>query len=305
MNLAAIDLGSNSTRLYICSANGNQIKPLLRETVITRLGEQVAKTKKLNNEAMNRALRVLQTYKKKLIKLNVEKCVAVGTSALRQAENSREFLTKAEKILGFKPNIISGRKEAELTYWGATAAQKNGFFLVIDIGGGSTELIYGRKEEIIFSTSLLLGCVSLAEMFLTSDPPVKAQLQEAKAYVQKILAHAQLPALNPATKAIAVAGTPTSLVAIKNKVWPYDPKKVHGQTLLKEEINTLSQQLSSLPLAERKKIIGLQPQRAEVIVSGTIILLAVLESFNIGSVIVSERDILDGLIFALNLDKPL
>jgi len=298
MTLAAIDLGTNSTRLYICAVANGQIRQLVRETVITRLGEKVAKTKKLQPQAVQRTLKVLQAYKEELNRFKVEKCLAVGTSALREAQNSADFLVKAQQILGFKPKIISGAEEAKLTYLGSTWEQAGSYFLVIDIGGGSTELIYGTKKEVIFSTSLLLGCVSLAEMFLVSDPPTKAELTQAQAYAKKVLAD-HLPQLKPETKVIAVAGTPTSLVAIRDKIWPYQPEKVHGQTLTKQEIDQLAQQLSSLPLAARKKVVGLQPQRAEVIVSGTVILQVILTSLKIGSIIVSERDILDGIIFSL------
>lgn len=298
MVIAAIDLGTNSTRLYVCAVTNGQIKQLARKTVITRLGEKVIKTKKLQPNAVQRSLKILQAYKEEINRFKVEKCLAVGTSALREAENSADFLVKAEEILGFKPQVISGEKEAELTYLGCTWEQIGSYFLVIDIGGGSTELIYGTKKEIIFSTSLLLGCVSLAEMFLVSDPPTKAELVQAQKFAKKVL-DSHLPQLNPNTKSIAVAGTPTSLVAIRDKIWPYQPDKVHGQTLTKKEINQLAKQLSLLPLNARKKVVGLQAQRAEVIVSGTIILQAILSSLKISSIIVSERDILDGIVFSL------
>lgn len=298
MILAAIDLGTNSIRLYICAVTNGQVKQLTRKTVITRLGEKVVKTKKLQPEAVQRTLKVLQAYKKELNKFQVENCLVVGTSALREADNSADFLVKAEEILGFKAQVISGEKEAELTFLGSTSELAGNHFLVIDIGGGSTELIYGTKKEIIFSTSLLLGCVSLAEMFLVSDPPAKSQLAQAEKFAKEVLA-SHLPQLKPNTKTIAVAGTPTSLVAIRDKIWPYQPEKVHGQTLTVEEINQLAKQLSSLPLNVRKKVVGLQPQRAEVIVSGTIILQAILSNLKISSIIVSERDILDGIVFSL------
>lgn len=304
MKISAIDIGTNSTRLLIAQAEEGKIsKVLLREAIITRLGEKVNETKSLSPQAIKRTLKVLSRYRQTIDKFGVEKIRTVATSAVREASNAREFLSRIKKELALKVEILSGEEEAYISFKGAISdprfsAEK---FLVIDVGGGSTELTLGSQTNIDKFHSFDLGCVRLTETFLFHDPVLYEEIEGLRAHVYQQIKDVFDPRLliDKEGLAIAVAGTPTSLVAIKFSLEVYDSQKVHGQKLYREEVENLLSLLFQVSLAERKKITGLEAERADVIIAGTAILAEIMGYFGLQGVVVSESDILDGLVLSV------
>lgn len=307
MKLASIDIGTNSTRLMIAEKNGNGLKILLRFTEITRLGEEVDKTHLIKPEAAERTLNTLLNYSELIRIEKVGSIRIAATSAMRDAQNSSDFLKKVKEETDFDVEILSGEEEAHLSFSGVTYDFRQSNFLangerilVIDIGGGSTELIVGmpEKEEEIFS--LELGCVRLTELFFKSDPPNEIEIKNLIDHIHKSV----LPALKSIFKyfpvlVVGVAGTVTTLAAILQKLVVYDSQKIHRFKLKTEEVARLFQELKDKPIVERKKVIGLEPKRADVIVAGAAVLYEILKLLEVEEITVSERDILDGLIISL------
>lgn len=304
MILGAIDIGTNSVRLLIAEKDDGW-RDLLRTVEVTRLGEDVNRTKVIKAEAMNRTLEVLAKYKDLMDRHGVEKSKIISTSAMRDAKNSSEFVSLTEERLGLKIEVISGEEEGRLTFAGATGqdsiVSEGALALVVDVGGGSTEYIYGRDHKVYGSTSLDIGSVRLSELFLKHDPPLEDELVEAQKMIRKVAApvFSEAAAQNPSV-IIAVAGTATQLAAVEYGVEPYDPEKIHGSKITLAQLKALIAKLSSLLLEERKKVKGMHSQRADVIVAGALILEETLQALGLPEMVVGERDILDGAIYSLD-----
>ncbi len=303
---AAIDIGTNSTRLLIAEVKKGRItKEVMRLTKITRLGEGVCSSCMLKEASIERTMKALVGYRRVLDEYGVEKVSAVATSAARDAGNVGKLLSEAAVNCDINIDVIPGDLEAKLCFIGATSdssLQGNAdVYLVIDIGGGSVELIYGEKRKIKSACSLNIGCVRLTEMFLHDDPPSRSSVEELKTYVGNKLAD-EIPQKfldsisNEALIAIAVAGTSTSLVAIDLKLETYDPKIIHGAKMSLWRVEELLKKLSRARLDELRRVIGLQPQRADVIIAGAAIQAEIMSYFGLKEITVSERDILDGII---------
>ncbi|MBE2318887.1 Ppx/GppA family phosphatase [Solirubrobacter sp. CPCC 204708] len=285
--VAAVDIGTNSTRLLITDGT--------RRSIVTRLGEGVDATGRLGEAPQQRVLDVLRDYKQLI---DGAPAAAVMTSAVRDAANGAEFARRVEETLGFPARVLSGEQEAKLTFVGATAQRDEPEpVLVIDIGGGSTELVIGHKDELLFHASTQIGVVRHSERHLHSDPPSPDELRALRADVR-------LPEHPRATKAIAVAGTPTQAAAIDLGLEVYDPARVEGHILTVARLHELCARLAELPLEQRKRVRGLDPARAPVIVAGLAILLEVLTSFDLRQVEASEHDILYGLALSTAADAP-
>ena len=285
--VAAVDIGSNSTRLLITDGT--------RESIVTRLGEGVDATGRLGEAPMRRVLDVLERYKELI---DGAPAAAVMTSAVRDAANGAEFARRVTDALGFPARILAGEEEAKLTFAGAIARREEDRpVLVIDIGGGSTELVIGVRDEVTFHVSTQIGVVRHAERHLHSDPPSANELAALRADVT-------LPAHPRAEKAIAVAGTPTQCAAIDLGLEQHDPARIEGHILTRARLMELYERLSRLPLAELRQVRGLDPARAPVIVAGIAILLEVLASFDLQLVEASEHDILFGLALSTLADAP-
>lgn len=294
MNCAAIDIGTNSVRLLIVGTNGED---LCRDMEITRLGQGVDKTRALNPDAIDRTLRVLERYAGRLKTHHVSRLRVTSTSAARDAQNRTTFLDAVTAVLGQPPEILSGQEEAELTFLGATASLTAAPAprLVFDIGGGSTEFVLGTNapEHLV---SLDMGCVRLTERhFMSGDKPSAEQLAAAHLEVRELLqvAAAAVP-FQEARSWIGVAGTVTTFAAVVARLDRYDPKLTHGFVLTRDAAEKLYMELTSLSAAELKLRLY-DPKRAGVIVGGAVVLLEILRTLNVEEVIVSERDILDGL----------
>jgi exopolyphosphatase / guanosine-5'-triphosphate,3'-diphosphate pyrophosphatase len=286
--VAAVDIGTNSTRLLVAEG----AKEIARESIVTRLGEGVDRTGRLSDEAQQRVLGVLEDFK---AKIGDATGAAVMTSAVRDADNGDEFAAKVQAALGFPARILSGDEEAQLTFAGATAQREDdGPLLVIDVGGGSTELVIGRHKQVSFHVSTQIGVVRHSERHLHSDPPTTAELTELQDHVRAEL-EAVIPTDHEVSHAIAVAGTPTQAAAIDLQLDHYDAARIEGHVLTVAALRGQLERLSSLALEERRKTRGLDPQRAPVIVAGIAILLEVVRCFGLDRVAASEHDILWGL----------
>ncbi|MBJ7347315.1 MAG: hypothetical protein JHC87_01955, partial [Thermoleophilaceae bacterium] len=250
--------------------------------------------------ACQRVLTVLREFRAQIDGLGAERVVAVATSAMRDTTNGAEFRDRIASETNINADVIEGDQEARLTFTGASysaAAANDAPTLVIDIGGGSTELVIGRGDQLDFHTSTQIGAVRQGERHLHSDPPSAGELGTLGDEVQMMIAAAVPPdVLTLARQAVAVAGTPTALAAVDLQLEQFDPWKVHGHTLPIETVEALLAQLAALPLAQRKNVTGLHPDRAGTIVAGAAILLATMRSFGLAAVEVSEHDILYGLL---------
>ena len=293
MRVGVIDLGTNSTRLLVADVGDGSVEEVARDTTITRLGEAVDERRKLLPTAVARVRNVLSGYRRELERLGAERVLVLATSSVRDAENGEAFLGEIEWSYGFTTRLLSGEEEAELTRRGVAGGRELApDALVLDIGGGSTELITGRER-----TSIDMGSVRLTERFLHSDPPAQAELDAGAGAVRELL-----PDLRP-REAIGVAGTITSLAALE--LGEYDPERVHGFHLSREAVETQLGRLASLPLAERRELPGLDPERAPVIVAGAVIVDEVMKRYDLDELEVSERDLLHGAALeAARLPEP-
>lgn len=306
MRVAAIDVGTNSTRLLVAEEAPGGFRPLERRMQITRLGEGVDGTRRLSRGALERTLGVIADYAATCGELEVERLRVAGTSAVRDARNRDEFFAGVEALTGTAPELLSGEQEALITFAGATSdLAAGGEVMVVDIGGGSTELITGRAGAPERFVSLDIGCVRLFEKHLASDPPAAHELAALRAEAAAALegARAELGA-RPGGRLVGVAGTVTQLALLKAGLPVYDPDVTHHAVLSHGDVRALARRLASLPYEQRRRIKGLEPGRVDVIVAGAEILLAVLEVFDRPEVIASERDILDGLVLQMLGNAP-
>lgn len=296
MRVAVIDIGTNSTRLLVADVVDGRVHELERRSSVTRLGRGVDTSAQLSAEAIEDVCATVTSYISLYESLEVEVITAIATSAVRDAENSAVFIAELRERFAIDAQILHGDEEARLTYLGACAervpAEKT---LVVDIGGGSTELVIGDGPVVGFHASLQAGTVRHTERHLAHDPPEAAELEELAGDVGGLIGDALGgAALAQANVGIGVAGTPTSLVAIERKLDPYDAKIVHGSKLALTSIQRMCSELSSKSLAERLEVVGLHPGRAPTIVAGVVILIQVMRAFGLSEIEVSEHDILYG-----------
>ena len=298
--VAAVDLGTNSTRLLVAEIEAGRISELARETRITRLGEGVDERRRLLPVPIARVRNVLSDYRRAAESLDAERTLLIATSAVRDAENGEAFLGEIEWSYGFVTQLLSGRDEAMLMFRGVTSEQalKSGT-AIVDIGGGSTELVAGGPEGVRWHDSLDVGSVRLTERFLHSDPPTQAEQEEAASAVRALLAeHVPDDIRSDTRHAIGVAGTITSIAALALGLEEYDRERVHGFELGAGALEQQLLRLAAVPLEERRQLRPLDPDRAPVIVGGAIIAGEVLRFFELDQLETSERDILDGAALA-------
>lgn len=301
---AAIDIGTVTTRLLIADVSGSRVDELLRRTIVTHLGEGLHDTGVLSADAIGRVADAVAGFMRDIAEAGVEDVVAVATSAARDAANGLEFLDRLESV-GARPRIISGVTEANLSFLGATSSVDDDDVLVADLGGGSTELVFGsahdieddgRVVRISAARSIDVGSRRVLDMFLSSDPPTHDELAAASAWVADEIRpfFAALPE-RPRTL-LTLAGTGTTLSAVRQQLAVYDPAKVHGSRLSGGDIADLREELAAMELADRRHVVGMDPDRADVIVAGALILETILALAGLDSAMVSEHDILYGLV---------
>jgi exopolyphosphatase/guanosine-5'-triphosphate,3'-diphosphate pyrophosphatase len=297
VKVAVVDVGTNSTRLLVAEVvDGRVVAELERRTTVTRLGEGVDMDGRLGEAAMERVFEACARYRAAIDRAQVERVVAILTSAVRDAANGAAFQRELERRFGFEAQTISGAREARLTYTGATAGRRHDQpTLVLDIGGGSTEVVVGHGDEIEFFVSTQLGSVRHTERHLHTDPPAPAELAACRAAARAELEAAVSPEVRERVhQGIAVAGTPTSFAAIDLRLDPYDPERVEGHRLTLAGAERILADLTALPVEERRRVTGLHPDRAPTIVAGGAILVEAMRLFGLGEIEVSERDILHG-----------
>lgn len=308
--VAAIDCGTNSTRLLITSADGTVLDRLMR---ITRLGEGVDATGKLAPEAIARTVAVLEEYHRLIEARGVRRARLVATSATRDASNPEEFFSAAEAATGLRPERLSGDAEGRLAFAGATSdlparwRGSSGPLLVVDIGGGSTELVVGTPPrppgpaESVSAVSLDIGCVRVSERFFGHDPPSTEELCEAQVFVDSALAGARrdLPALPPGGLMIGLAGTVSTLASLEAGLARYDREAIHHSSLDRAQVKAWFERLATESHEARLERAGMVAGREDVIVGGALILAEVMEMFDRDVCLVSEDDILDGLAASL------
>jgi exopolyphosphatase / guanosine-5'-triphosphate,3'-diphosphate pyrophosphatase len=298
MRVASADIGTNSTRLLVADvASDGSVAEVERLLEITRLGEGVDAGGTLGDVPMGRVTAVLERYAERARLLGAERLLAVATSAVRDASNRDEFLARVAAT-GFEQRLLSGEQEAATTFAGVRSRTPGGESvaadgtLVIDVGGGSTELVLGGPDGVAWSRSLQAGCVRMTERFLGEDVIGAEAFAACGEAVDRLLDVVPDEAVAATRLAIAVAGTATTLAAIANG--GYAPEAVHDARLTRAQVRELQARLAALPLEQRRTVPGLEPARAPVIVAGLAVLGRVLDRFGLEEAVVSERDILHG-----------
>ena len=300
MRVAAIDVGTNSTRLLVAEELADGFRALERRLTITRLGQDVDRRRVLAPEALERTLACIAEYAATCGEYEVSRLRVTGTSAVRDARNREDFFEGVRRLTGTEPEVLTGDAEARATFLGALSDLPAGDpVLVVDIGGGSTELVSGVDEP-EHLVSLDVGSVRLLEKHLGSDPPSAGELEALRSEVSAALAEVKgFLAVPAGARLVGVAGSVTQLAAIKAGTLVYDPDVTHHSVLSHGDVRRLARRLAELPYEKRKRVRGLDPGRVDVIVPGAEILLAVMEAFDAPEVLVSEKDILDGLVIQL------
>ena len=288
MRVAAIDQGTNTTRLVIADIEDGELEEVAKRVEITRLGEGVDSRRRLLPLPITRVRNVLTEYRREAERLGAERILLVATSAVRDAENGEAFLGEIEWSSGFVTRLLAGDEEAELTYRGA-AEGRPGATLVVDPGGGSTEFVVGKGGDVSSRASVDIGSVRLTERFLHSDPPTADEIDAAAEYVR-----AGLPPAPDVDYAIGVAGTITTLAALDLGLDEPEGLGTHGHRLTLDAVRAQRERLAALALDERRRLPGLHPERAPVIIAGAVLVEQVLEQFGLDAIEVSERDILHG-----------
>src|SRR6056297_41867 len=295
---AVMEMGTNSTRLLIADLKKRELKVLKKDLITTRLGEGVDKNKRLNGKAVERGLKALRAFKKEIDKYDVSSYKLVGTSALRDVNNGEKFQKLIKEEIGYDLEIISGQKEAEFIFKGVTFGYDFSDYIIIDIGGGSTEFICKNiEEEQVEMKSLDSGAVRLTERFI-ADPALelsKNVIKKMSKFVEQEL-EKEIEILTGEDNLIGVGGTITTLAAILLKLENYDPQAIHDYVLDFSQVNKVLDKLRKLDLAKRKKVKGLNPDRADIIIAGIVILIEIMKNLRSLKLRVSDYDMLHGLL---------
>lgn len=305
MRVAAIDIGTVTCRLLIADVIDGTLQELVRECEITNLGIGVDKTGVLQQDAIDRVVNQITLFKQIIDAYETPETpvliFAMATSASRDAKNSDQLVNRLKEI-GVELQVIPGSQEAALSFKGASCNFTQEQLLVVDIGGGSTEVIFGEAlQDPRFSHSFDIGCRRVTERFLHDDPPTKEQIQEARAWITETM----IPKFDEAfgmglsiDRIVAVAGTATTSVSVHKSMEVYDSAAVDRTVMNAEDLVGVYERFCAVPLEERKKIVGLEPKRASVIIAGMLILLVILELAGKTEYTVSESDILQGIVMS-------
>jgi len=302
--VSAIDCGTNSIRLLVADVQDAALTDVVREMRVVRLGEGVDRTGRFSDAALVRTLDALREYARRSRDLDAVRVRMVATSATRDATNRDEFLDAATEVLGVRPEVISGDEEARLSFVGAVAGLPAGAgsgppYLVVDIGGGSTEFVLGH-QEVEAARSVDIGCVRLTERALLSDPPLQQEISTATDLIDAAIADAaETVAVRDASTLVAVAGSATTVAAVALELPAYDPDVIHGSVLSAEQVHATAQRLLTMTKADRAALPVMHPGRVDVIGAGALILSRVVALSGANDVVISEHDILDGIAYSL------
>lgn len=305
---AAIDIGTVTCRMLVVDVDESGLHELAREYAITNLGEGVDATGELKPEAIDRVVRAIDGFLAVRDSLStpdhpVVRTVAVATSAARDARNAADFAARLRER-GIELSVIPGSREAALSFSGASIDFSGERLMVVDVGGGSTEVVMGTGgAEPLCARSFNVGCRRVTEKFLASDPPAPEELVRARAWIREQMASwfaDQAKEAASLERVVAVAGTATTVVSIRERMETYDSSRVHKARVSRQDLLEVYERLAALPLSARKKVVGLDPKRAPVMVAGLLILLEVLDFAGIDAFTVSETDILHGITLAVS-----
>lgn len=305
---AAIDIGTVTCRMLVVDVGESGLHELTREYAITNLGEGVDATGELKPEAMERVVRAIDGFLAVRDSLStpdhpVIRTVAVATSAARDARNAADFAARLRER-GIELSVIPGAREAALSFSGASIDFSGERLMVVDVGGGSTEVVMGMGGvEPVCAHSFNVGCRRVTEKFLASDPPASEELARARAWIHEKMASwfaEQSKEAADLERVVAVAGTATTVVSIRDRMEAYDSSRVHKARVSRQDLLEVYERLAALPLSERKQVVGLDPKRAPVMVAGLLILLEVLDFAGVDAFTVSETDILHGITLAVS-----
>lgn len=297
--VAVVDLGTNSTRLLVADVAGAHVSELARRLTITKLGEGVDESRRLQDGAIARVMECLDGYRAELSALGAERRVAIATSAVRDAANGPELLTAIERRFEIPTRLLSGDAEALLTFRGVAAGHPlDALSVVVDLGGGSTELVLGDAGSVRSHRSLDIGCVRLTERFLHGDPPRPGEIAALRAFVRELLDDGK-PADDRPAIGFGVAGTVTTLATLDLGLAGEDPALVDGHVLTRARIEGLAAELATETIAQLLERRGLHPGRAPVIAAGALAVAEIVGAFELDSLHVSEQDILHGAALEL------
>ena len=299
--VAAVDCGTNSIRLLIADITGDNFKEVLRTMEIVRLGQGVDQNKAFQPDAIDRTLNVVRLFKDQIASKGVEKIRFCATSATRDATNRNLFIDGVRDILGIEVEVIPGEEEAELSFIGATKdlRQSDSPFLVVDIGGGSTEFVFG-SQKVDFAKSVNIGCVRMSERHLNTQPPSMAQI--AQAIVDIDIAIAQAAAVVPITTAktlVAVAGTATTVAAAALELNDYDRHMIHLSRISASNVHKVAASFQSMNKDQIASLGFMHPGRVDVITAGSLVLSRIMAATGASEFVASESDILDGMAWSL------
>jgi exopolyphosphatase/guanosine-5'-triphosphate,3'-diphosphate pyrophosphatase len=299
--VAAIDCGTNSIRLLIADVTGDNFKEVLRTMEIVRLGQGVDQNKAFHPDAIDRTLKAVELFRDQIASKGVEKIRFCATSATRDASNRNLFIDGVRDILGIEVEVIPGEEEAELSFIGATKElrQSDAPFLVVDIGGGSTEFVFG-SEKVDFAKSVNIGCVRMSERHLNTQPPSMAQI--AKAIVDIDIAITQAAAVVPITTAktlVAVAGTATTVAAAALELTDYDRHLIHLSRISSDKVHKVAASFQSMNKDQIASLGFMHPGRVDVITAGSLVLSRIMAATGATEFVASESDILDGMAWSL------
>ena len=301
--VAALDCGTNSIRLLIAEENpgASAFTEISRKMSIVKLGEGVDKNKAFLPDAISRTLAALKAFAAEIAEAKVEKVRFCATSATRDAQNRDEFLIPVAQMLGITPEVISGEEEAKLSFLGATQAlsKSDGPFLVIDIGGGSTEFVFG-VEQVEAARSVNIGCVRMSERHFKNDPPNQSEIDSARIDIRNAIAQAaEVVPIKNAKTLVAVAGTATTVAAAALNLAEYDSELIHLAKISAKEARRVSDWLLSLTRQERVDLGYMHPGRVDVIAAGSLVIAEIIEATGLESFTASENDILDGMVWSM------
>jgi exopolyphosphatase/guanosine-5'-triphosphate,3'-diphosphate pyrophosphatase len=302
--VAALDCGTNSLRLLVADVEGPTLTDIVRRMEVVRLGEGVDRTGRLSDVALARTFTTLDTYAEEIRSLDVERIRMVATSASRDAENRDVFVAGVVDRLGCEPEVITGVEEAALSFEGATRELRGtpllaSPYLVVDIGGGSTEFVLGDDDGLRSSRSVDIGCVRLTERHLRDDPPTAAQVAAAVADIEAAIDDAAATVqIDQARTLVGLAGSVTTVVALVLGLAEYDATRIHHARVSATDVSVVSQRLLAASRAERAAIPVMHPGRVDVIGGGALVLDTIMRRCGFDSVVASEHDILDGIAFS-------
>jgi exopolyphosphatase/guanosine-5'-triphosphate,3'-diphosphate pyrophosphatase len=303
--VAAIDCGTNSIRLLVADVDQASLTDVERRMEIVRLGQGVDQTGRLAPEALDRTMAALRGYAKIINETGASAVRMVATSATRDAENSAEFVSRVKEILGVGPDVLTGDEEARLSFTGATAElTEDPPFLVTDIGGGSTEFVFGAANRVEAAISVDIGCVRLTERHLRDDPPTPAQIDAALDDIDAALDRvAEVLPARPAGTLVGLAGSVTTVAGIYLGLQAYDSERIHHSIVPAADVHAITELLLGQTRAERARIPVMHPGRVDVIGGGALVLDRLMQRAGFPYALVSEHDILDGIAFGLGTTR--